>query len=317
MSSLSTKSGFARMRVPMPSESRWRIQKGPPANGRSLSRLLTGVRVPFNAPSLPLPSSLQFRRRSGKGCVSFVPISNPILPLNSDLSDIGIELITAFLRRISFEISFFPPFLLFYFRFIREDSLSNSLESKICRIFRIFSFFSSGNSSAFREFFTFTVIFLSSLDRRLDNNNARELLFRGIDREAGRFFNGSPRVDGTRKRGNERVDQMTSSRQREGPPAKGVHGGRGGGRGLVAGTIVAVPRGGSSRLNGPSPWEAPRRPFSLYNFNSRVDDFASWSERANTRSLSFLSFPSVSPLSFLFSLFFFFCNQGTVANNCR
>lgn len=184
MSSLSTKSGFARMRVPMPSESRWRIQKGPPANGRSLSRLLTGVRVPFNAPSLPLPSSLQFRRRSGKGCVSFVPISNPILPLNSDLSDIGIELITAFLRRISFEISF-PSFLLFYFRFIREDSLSNSLESKICRIFRIFSFFSSGNSSAFREFFTFTVIFLSSLDRRLDNNNARELLFRGIDREVG------------------------------------------------------------------------------------------------------------------------------------
>lgn len=141
MSSLSTKSGFARMRVPMPSESRWRIQKGPPANGRSLSRLLTGVRVPFNALSLPLPSSLQFRRRSGKGCVSFVPISNPILPLNSDLSDIGIELITAFLRRISFEISFFPPFLLFYFRFIRGDSLSNSLESKICRIFRIFSFF--------------------------------------------------------------------------------------------------------------------------------------------------------------------------------
>lgn len=141
MSSLSTKSGFARMRVPMPSESRWRIQKGPPANGRSLSRLLTGVRVPFNAPSLPLPSSLQFRRRSGKGCVSFVPISNPILPLNSDLSDIRIELITAFLHRISFEISFFPPFLLFYFRFIREDSLSNSLESKICRIFRIFSFF--------------------------------------------------------------------------------------------------------------------------------------------------------------------------------
>lgn len=34
------------------------------------------------------------------------------------------------------------------------------------------------------------MIFLSSLDRRLDNNNARELLFRGIDREAGRFFNG-------------------------------------------------------------------------------------------------------------------------------
>lgn len=107
-------------------------------------------------------------------------------------------------------------------------------------------------------------------------------------------------MDGTRKRGNERVDQMTSSRQREGPPAKGVHGGRGGGRGLVAGTIVAVPRGGSSRLNGPSPWEAPRRPFSLYNFNSRVDDFASRSERANTHSLSFLSFPSPFSLSLLF-----------------
>lgn len=107
-------------------------------------------------------------------------------------------------------------------------------------------------------------------------------------------------MDGTRKRGNERVDQMTSSRQREGPPAKGVHGGRGGGRGLVAGTIVAVPRGGSSRLNGPSPWEAPRRPFSLYNFNSRVDDFASRNERANTRSLSFLSFPSPFSLSLLF-----------------
>lgn len=107
-------------------------------------------------------------------------------------------------------------------------------------------------------------------------------------------------MDGTRKRGNERVDQMTSSRQREGPPAKGVHGGRGGGRGLVAGTIVAVPRGGSSRLNGPSPWEASRRPFSLYNFNSRVDDFASRSERANTRSLSFLSFPSPFSLSLLF-----------------
>lgn len=134
MSSLSTKSGFARMRVPMPSESRWRIQKGPPANGRSLSRLLTGVRVPFNAPSLPLPSSLQFRRRSGKGCVSFVPISNPILPLNSDLSDIGIELITASLRRISFEISFFPPCSVvlfplysrrFSFEFPRIENLSN------------------------------------------------------------------------------------------------------------------------------------------------------------------------------------------------
>lgn len=122
-------------------------------------------------------------------------------------------------------------------------------------------------------------------------------------------------MDGTRKRGNERVDQMTSSRQREGPPAKGVHGGRGGGRGLVAGTIVAVPRGGSSRLNGPSPWEAPRRPFSLYNFNSRVDDFASRSERANTRSLSFLSFPFLFPSPFSLSLLFFFCfcfcNQGS------
>lgn len=310
MSSLSTKSGFARMRVPMPSESRWRIQKGPPANGRSLSRLLTGVRVPFNAPSLPLPSSLQFRRRSGKGCVSFVPISNPILPLNSDLSDIGIELITAFLRRISFEISFFPPFCCFISALFEKIPFRIPSNRKFVESFAFFLFFSSGNSSAFREFFTFTVIFLSSLDRRLDNNNARELLFRGIDREAGRFFNGSPRVDGTRKRGNERVDQMTSSRQREGPPAKGVHGGRGGGRGLVAGTIVAVPRGGSSRLNGPSPWEAPRRPFSLYNFNSRVDDFASWSERANTRSLSFLSFPSVSPLSFLFSLFFFFATRA-------
>lgn len=56
VSSLSTKSSFARMRAPMPSESRWRVQKGPPASARSLSRLLTGVRVPLNAPAR-LPSS--------------------------------------------------------------------------------------------------------------------------------------------------------------------------------------------------------------------------------------------------------------------
>lgn len=101
---------------------------------------------------------------------------------------------------------------------------------------------------------------------------------------------------------------MTSSRQRERPPAKGVHGGRGGGRGLVAGTIVAVPRGGPSRLNGPSPWEAPRRPFSLYNFNSRVDDFASWSgsASANTRS-PFFHFPPFLPPFPSFFLSFFFC----------
>lgn len=85
----------------------------------------------------------------------------------------------------------------------------------------------------------------------------------------------------------------------------------------MAGTIVAVPRGGSSRLNGPSPWEAPRRPFSLYNFNSRVDDFASRSERANTRSLSFLSFPSPFSLSLLFFFFAFAFATRALANNCR
>lgn len=142
MSSLSTKSGFARMRVPMPSESRWRIQKGPPANGRSLSRLLTGVRVPFNAPSLPLPSSLQFRRRSGKGCVSFVPISNPILPLNSDLSDIGIELITAFLHRISFEISFPPlPFCCFISALFEKIPFRIPSNRKFVESFAFFLFF--------------------------------------------------------------------------------------------------------------------------------------------------------------------------------
>lgn len=79
----------------------------------------------------------------------------------------------------------------------------------------------------------------------------------------------------------------------------------------MAGAIVAVPRGGSSRLNGPSPWEAPRRPFSLYNFNSRVDDFVSAPLRARERdrkehtsacSLSFFLFPSFPPFPFFFSL---------------
>lgn len=198
----------------------------------------------------------------------------------------------------------------FFFLSLAFDSRSFPFESKICRIFRIFFFFLE-TCPHFANFSrNFRDIFGSSLDRRLDNN-ARKLLFRGIAGLVDFSSDRQPRVDGTRKRGNERVDQMTSSRQREGPPAKGVHGGRGGGRGLVAGTIVAVPRGGSSRLNGPSPWEASRRPFSLYNFNSRVDDFASRSERANTRSLSFLSFPSPFSLSLLFFFCFCFCNQGS------
>ena len=116
--------------------------------------------------------------------------------------------------------------------------------------------------------------------------------------------------------------------ERERPPANGVHGGRGWGRELVAGAIVAVARGGSSRLNGPSPWEAPRRPFSLYNFNSRVDDFVLSAvcesararhrkERSPARSpLFFFSFPPPSPI--FFSLLFAFAIRAPLlANNCR
>lgn len=41
----------------------------------------------------------------------------------------------------------------------------------------------------------------------------------------------------------------------------------------MVGAIVAVLRGGPPRLNAASPWEASRRPLSVYNFNSRLDDF--------------------------------------------
>ena len=116
--------------------------------------------------------------------------------------------------------------------------------------------------------------------------------------------------------------------ERERPPANGVHGGRGWGRELVAGAIVAVARGGSSRLNGPSPWEAPRRPFSLYNFNSRVDDFvlsavARVLARAIAKSvrllaLLFFSFLSLPPRPFFFLFFSLLqsghrCSQTTAA----
>lgn len=81
---------------------------------------------------------------------------------------------------------------------------------------------------------------------------------------------------------NVHVNRMTGS-VRTGPPVIGVKvGAAGNKRGkkedclslfFVVGAIVAVLRGGSSRLNTASPWEASRRPLSLYNFNSRLDDF--------------------------------------------
>lgn len=81
---------------------------------------------------------------------------------------------------------------------------------------------------------------------------------------------------------NVHVNRMTGS-VRTGPPATGVKvGATGNKRGkkedslslfFVVGAIVAVLRGGSPRLNTASPWEASRRPLSLYNFNSRLDDF--------------------------------------------
>ena len=298
----------------MPSESRWRIyRRDPPRMGVHCRGCLRGFASrSMRLLSPPFPCSLQFRRRSGKGCVTkpnFVPISNPILPLNSNLSDIGIKLIAAYFTRGNFT-EFRWKFHFFSFIGFRFEKLSFRIEN-LSNLSHFFLFF--GNLSAFREFFTkFPWYFWIEFGQKIGQQCAQTSFSRDwiaglVDFSSDR----QPRVDGTRKRGNERVDQMTSSRQREGPPAKGVHGGRGGGRGLVAGTIVAVPRGGSSRLNGPSPWEASRRPFSLYNFNSRVDDFASRSERANTRSLSFLSFPSPFSLSLLFFFFFCFCNQGS------
>lgn len=81
---------------------------------------------------------------------------------------------------------------------------------------------------------------------------------------------------------NVHVNRMTGS-VRTGPPVTGVKvGAAGNKRGkkedsislfFVVGAIVAVLRGGSPRLNTASPWEASRRPLSLYNFNSRLDDF--------------------------------------------
>jgi len=79
---------------------------------------------------------------------------------------------------------------------------------------------------------------------------------------------------------NVRIKRMTSS-ARGGTP-RDWDWGRGSGEqagkkegalSLVVGAIVAVLRGGSPRLNAASPWEASRRPLSLYNFNSRLDDF--------------------------------------------
>lgn len=91
----------------------------------------------------------------------------------------------------------------------------------------------------------------------------------------------------------------------------------------MAGAIVAVARGGSSRSNGPSPWEAPRRPFSLYNFNSRVDDFVLSAIAKSVRLLALLffsfSFPSLPPPSHFFFLFLSLlqsehrCSQTTAA----
>lgn len=278
-------------------------------------------------PPLFPPISPAIRKRVPEFRSNFESNSLPS-SLDSDLSDIGIELIAYMLyfARENFtenfvEISFFPFFYWFYWSF---EKFSFEFP-RIRKFFESFTFFfiflktclHFANFSRFRDIFV-------EFGQKIGQQCAWTSFSRDWSRgwPAGWFFNRSPRVDGTRKRGNEHVDQMTSSRQRERPPAKGVHGGRGGGRGLVAGTIVAVPRGGSSRLNGPSPWEAPRRPFSLYNFNSRVDDFASWSERARILARSpfflfppFLPFPSFS----LFFFFFCFCNQGTVAlaNNCR
>lgn len=294
---------------------------------------LRGFASRFNAPARPPSSSVpsNFADDPEKGTrisLQFRIQFSPVFPRFRFIRYRDwINRLHALLRARKFYRKFRRNFIfsLFFIGFIGHSRsfLSNSLEfenfSNLLHFFFIFlkTCLHFANFSRFRDIFV-------EFGQKIGQQCAWTSFSRDWSRgwPAGWFFNWSPRVDGTRKRGNEHVDQMTSSRQRERPPAKGVHGGRGGGRGLVAGTIVAVPRGGSSRLNGPSPWEAPRRPFSLYNFNSRVDDFASWSERARILARSpfflfppFLPFPSFS----LFFFFFCFCNQGTVAlaNNCR
>lgn len=110
-------------------------------------------------PPLFPPISPAIRKRVPEFRSNFESNSPPS-SLDSDLSDIGIELIAYMLyfARENFtenfvEISFFPFFLLVLL-VIREVFFRIPSNSKIFRIFYIFFYFFE-NLSAFREFFTF------------------------------------------------------------------------------------------------------------------------------------------------------------------
>lgn len=105
---------------------------------------------------------------------------------------------------------------------IREVFFRIPSNSKIFRIFYIFFLF-FWKLVCISRIFHVSVIFLSSSDRRSDNN-ARELLFRGIGREAGRLVDFSTDHRGWMER--ENVETNTSikwpvaDRERD-PPRRG------------------------------------------------------------------------------------------------
>lgn len=177
-------------------------------------------------PPLFPPISPAIRKRVPEFRSNFESNSPPS-SLDSDLSDIGIELIAYMLyfARENFtenfvEISFFP----FFIGFIGHSRsfLSNSLEfENFSNLLHFFLFF--WKLVCISRIFHVSVIFLSSSDRRSDNN-ARELLFRGIGREAGRLVDFSTDHRGWMER--ENVETNTSikwpvaDRERD-PPRRG------------------------------------------------------------------------------------------------
>lgn len=182
----------------MPSESRWRIyRRDPPRMGVHCRGCLRGFASrSMRLLSPPFPCSLQFRRRSGKGCVTkpnFVPISNPILPLNSNLSNIGIKLIAAYFTRGNFtEFRWKFHFFFFHWLSIREAFLSNR---KFVESFAFFSFFWKLVRIS-RIFHEISVIFLDRVWTEDWTTMRANFFFEGLDRGAGRFFKRSPTEGG-------------------------------------------------------------------------------------------------------------------------
>lgn len=298
----------------MPSESRWRIyRRDPPRMGVHCRGCLRGFASrSMRLLSPPFPCSLQFRRRSGKGCVTkpnFVPISNPILPLNSNLSDIGIKLIAAYFTRGNFT-EFRWKFHFFFFHWLYSRSFP--FESKICRIFRIFFFFLE-TCPHFANFSrNFRDIFGSSLDRRLDNN-ARELLFRGTGSRGWSIFQAIANrgwMERENVETNASIKWPVADRERD-PPRRGytvaVEEVGGSWRVPLSRFLAGVPRDWMALL--PGRHRDARFRSIILTAESMISPLGA-SARILTRSPFFL-FPPLSLSLFFFFFCFCFCNQGS------